>query len=225
MTASDPLHPSPAFMLADRLVEQMAAQSPITATYMGVAGHDHRLDDYGPQEAERKQQRLVEQLAEVRSVPVLSDDDRVAVAIMVERLEADLEWHRTGEHLRDINVLGSPVQMIRNVFTLMPTDTDEQWGVIADRLSQVPASLASVRATYAEGIAQDRAPARRQVLGVVRVAEICAGITEDASGVPGRSAAGGWFQGFIGGYTGSARHTTGTGCPIALHTVEAARAV
>jgi uncharacterized protein (DUF885 family) len=183
---------SAVFDLADRIVEESAAADPIASTYLGVAGYEHLLTDYGPDAADARAARLRGWLAELGSTPRQGADDRLAAEVIAERLGAQLAVHEQREHLRDINILGSPVQAVRGVFTMMPTTTDEQWAVIAERLGQVPASLASVRTAYERGMADGVLPARRQVLGVATVAEGCAGTGE----------AGGWFSGFVTRYDG-----------------------
>ena len=45
---------------------------------------------------------------------------------MRERLELALDEHDAGERLRDLRMLGSPVQSVRMVFDLMPRDTEER---------------------------------------------------------------------------------------------------
>ena len=40
------------FEIADRYVERVAELSPFSATYMGVPGHDHEMDDFSPEASE-----------------------------------------------------------------------------------------------------------------------------------------------------------------------------
>ena len=37
------------FEIADQYVEKVAEMSPLSATYMGVPGHDHRMNDFSPE--------------------------------------------------------------------------------------------------------------------------------------------------------------------------------
>jgi uncharacterized protein (DUF885 family) len=183
---------SAVFDLADRIVEESAAHDPIAATYLGVAGYDGRLTDYGPDAADARAARARAWLAELAALPRDGADDRLAAEVIAERLGAQLAVHDKREHLRDINILGSPVQAVRGAFTMMPTETEEQWATIAERLASVPACLATVRTAYERGIGEGLLPARRQVLGVATVAEGCAGVGADA----------GWFSGFVAAYAG-----------------------
>jgi uncharacterized protein (DUF885 family) len=115
---------------------------------------------------------------------------------MRERLQAASQVHALGEHFRDVNVLGSPVQSVRAVFTLMSTEGDAAWQDVATRLEAVPWSFDTLRSVYQEGIDRGIVPARRQVEGAARVAAMAAGVGEDGS--RGDS----WFHGFVGQYAG-----------------------
>jgi uncharacterized protein (DUF885 family) len=185
------------FEFAERVVEQSAAAHPINATFMGVSGYDDQLSDWSLAAADARYAQAQAWLVELDSLTVANDDDRLAVEFMRERLGAQVEQHRLGEHLRDVNVLGSPMQAVRNVFTLMPTDTDEDWATIATRLEAVPWSIGTLISVYSEGIDRAVVPARRQVDGTAEVAFLAAGVDRD--GVHGRS----WFDGFVAQYPGS----------------------
>jgi len=188
---------SPVFRLADRIVTEEAAGNPVHATYAGIPGHDDRLTDFSPQAVDDRAAQERGWLAELAALSAEERDDRLAVAVMEERIGASLQSYDAGEHLRDVNVLFSPVQITRNVFTLMPTATEEHWATIATRLEAVPEALATARAAYDEGVARDLRPAVRQVLGAARSAAITAGHESEGDASPAA-----FFPGFVGGYSG-----------------------
>ena len=142
-----------------------------------------------------------------------SDDDRLATAVLRERLGARLSMHETGEHLRDINVVWSLVQTPRDVFTLMPTGSDEEWSTIATRLEAVPWTLCTVIEAYQAGVDAELLPARRQVVGAARVAAVAAGLESESDGEPES-----WFEDYVGAYEGhddGLRSRLGTGAVAA----------
>jgi uncharacterized protein (DUF885 family) len=188
---------SPVFSLASRVVDESAASNPVYATYGGVPGHDDRLTDFSPAGNDQRAAEERSWLAQLAALPADDRDDRLAAAVMEERIGAQLQSYDAGEHLRDVNVLFSPVQITRNVFTLMPTATEEHWATIATRLEAVPEALASARAAYDEGVARDLRPAVRQVLGAARSAAITAGLEAEGDGEPAA-----FFPGFVAGYPG-----------------------
>jgi uncharacterized protein (DUF885 family) len=188
---------TPVFDLADAIVESTAANDPVAATFMGVAGYADRLTDYGPAAADERASQQRRWLSDLDALPTESDDDLLAASVVRDRIGTRLALHESGEHLRDVNVLASPVQFLQQVFTLMPTADDAQWSDVAARLEAIPAALDSMRAAYREGITAGLLPARRQVLGAARTAAIAAGLEAEGDGAPEP-----WFVGLVAGYGG-----------------------
>ncbi|MBV9846051.1 MAG: DUF885 domain-containing protein, partial [Kutzneria sp.] len=87
-----------------------------------------------------------------------------------ERARLSLEMHEAGLDLSALNVIASPVQDLRQLFDLMPTETAEHWSAIAARLAKVPAALAGLRASLDKAAKNGAVSAVRQV---VKVAEQC----------------------------------------------------
>lgn len=168
------------YELADRYVEEHARLDPTGATSEGVTGHDTQLTDYSPEATEARAEHVRATLRALAALPRASEADRLAADVMGDRLQVASDLYDLGEHLRDLNVLGSPVQHVREVFDLMPTDTEEDWATIAARVARVPDALDGLRAAYDEGIASGLVSARRQVVGCIRQAEVWSGT--DAAG-------------------------------------------
>ena len=78
-----------------------------------------------------------------------------------------MEQHDDGAWRRDLNVIASPAQGIRDVLDLMPDATDDDRAAIALRLRNVPAALAGYRESLRAGIAAADTPALRQVEAVI----------------------------------------------------------
>ena len=150
--------------LADRYVDQSAVLDPILATSRGVAGHDAEMTDYSPdgQAARAALERTT--LAELSQIRLLTESDRLAVEVMRERLQVAIDQDQAGERLRDLRIIGSPFQSIRQCFDLMATATDADWEVIAARMERVPQALASFEAALREGQRRGVVAARRQAL-------------------------------------------------------------
>ncbi|AQP45667.1 DUF885 domain-containing protein [Tessaracoccus flavus] len=166
--------PTPLDAVADAYVDTIARLSPMTATSIGVPGDNRALDDFSPAGHSARAEAAREALRQVDATPATDDVDRVTAAAMRERLGLELELHEAGEDLGDLNNIASPLQGIRDVFDLMPTDTDEQWADIAARMQAVPAAIDG----YLESLrlAADRGgpfPAQRQVrLGITQAEEL-----------------------------------------------------
>lgn len=153
--------PSAIDEIAERYVDRVVALSPILATHLGRPGHDAELDDLSPAgleaAADLDRATLAElDAAEKAAAPgELDDVDRVTLAAMRERLGLASELHEAGEDLRSLNSIASPLQMLRDVFDMMPTDTTEAWQNIATRMAALPTAMdgyiASLRAAAAKG--------------------------------------------------------------------------
>ena len=59
--------------LSDRVVDELAALLPVDATFVGVAGHDHRWNDYSPDGIEANAAYFRELRDRINQLPV--DDD------------------------------------------------------------------------------------------------------------------------------------------------------
>ena len=137
---------------------------PILATSRGVVGHDAEMTDYSPdgQAARAALDRTT--LAELSQIRPLPEHDRIAADVMRERLQVGIDQDAAGERLRDLRIIGSPFQSIRQCFDLMATGTEADWEVIATRMERVPYSLASFEAALREGQSRKIVAARRQAL-------------------------------------------------------------
>ncbi|MEU8678194.1 DUF885 domain-containing protein [Streptomyces sp. NPDC048560] len=142
--------------VADAYVDAFIELDPITGTYLGVAESSRRLPDFSPagQAALAGLAReTLKKLDEAEKLPGAdSDAERRCGRLLRERLTAELGVHDTDEGLRVVSNLHSPAHSLRGVFTVMPTDTDEDWAAIADRLRAVPAALEGYRASLELGL-------------------------------------------------------------------------
>jgi uncharacterized protein (DUF885 family) len=156
--------------ISDRYVADYAALNPNAATYLGILGYDEELTDFSPEGHAARAELAERALREVEAAEPADDSERNAKAVFLERTGVELEIHRAGLDQSSLNVIASPVQDIRQVFDLMPTETAEHWAVIAKRLAKVPAALRGLRESLAAAADAGRVSALRQVN---RVAEQC----------------------------------------------------
>ncbi len=150
--------------VAEAYVAAAAALDPAGATRQGIAGHESEMTDFSPDGVAARAELARRSRRQVQAVRPDDDRDQIAADVMVERLSADLDAYDAGEWRRDLNVLFSPLQQIRECFDLMPTATVEDWEALAARMAAVPASLAGLQATLREGLAAHTPVARRQAL-------------------------------------------------------------
>ena len=163
MSTSPPTPSSDLDRLADRLVEDYAASDPITATYVGVAGHDDRWPDLSPDGIRGHAELLRSARAEVERTEAADRREEVARAAMAERLGAELDRYDAGLAQSDLNTAESPLQHFRMIFDLMPAATPDDWATIARRLAALPAAMDGYRAGLGEAAARGQVSAVRQV--------------------------------------------------------------
>lgn len=151
--------------------------SPVLATYLGVAGHEDRLDDFSPQGRKRDLDLALHTLAllEEATADVETQDsvDAVTAAALREELSVLALMHQRvieGLDPTPLNVLDCPVQSVRDVFDLMATDTPEHWRWILARLRAVPEALRGYAEALRDSANHGAVEPRRQI---VSVAEQC----------------------------------------------------
>ncbi|MBU9943463.1 MAG: DUF885 domain-containing protein, partial [Dermatophilaceae bacterium] len=162
--------------VADDYFTAAVALSPIEATYLGFTEHDHEIDDLSPAGYAAHDDLARATLARLDTVTAQDSVDEVTVAAMRERLGLQLELADSGWDRAALNNLASPLQSVRDIFDLMPTDTVEQWEGIARRLGAVPTALEQYLQTLQESAAAGRVAAARQVTAC---AQQCADLTSE----------------------------------------------
>jgi uncharacterized protein (DUF885 family) len=168
MTAEQPTTRTPSAIdqIAERWVDTLTELSPILGTYIGRNEVNGRLDDFSPAGHEHAIAETRRVLAELDAQEPVDEIDRVTKTDLSAELRLAIEQHGAQWHLRDLNVIASPAQDVRQAFDLMPTATADDWSVIAERLGAIPAALEGYVATLREGMAKGVVPARRQVVEV-----------------------------------------------------------
>ena len=166
---------TPVYTLADRYVEESAALDPISATAGGIAGHDAEMTDFSPAGIERRAAHVRATLARLDEAPPRNERDRIAASFMRERLSAQLALTDSGEGLRALRIIGSPLGSIRSCFDLMPRATESDWETVAARMEKVPAALGGFRAALDAGREKGPLAARRQALECAKQAATWSG--------------------------------------------------
>ncbi|TFD58472.1 DUF885 domain-containing protein [Cryobacterium sp. Hh7] len=157
--------------IAEEWVDTLVDLDPTVGTYIGRTAGDGRYGDYSPAGHERflgAAKTTITQLDAARPVDsvdeVTQTDLRSELSLTVESSDAQLQ-------LRDLNVIASPAQEIREIFDLMPTKTVEDWANISSRLGNLPAAIDGYIETLRCGIERGVTPARRQVREVFAQAQ------------------------------------------------------
>ncbi|MEU3215743.1 DUF885 domain-containing protein [Streptomyces sp. NPDC006971] len=142
--------------VADAYVDAYIELDPISGTYLGVAASSRHLPDFSPAGQEARAELARTTLARLDAAERLpgadTDAERRCGRLLRERLMAELAVHEADEGLRTVSNIHSPAHSIREVFTVTPTETDEDWAAVVDRLRAVPAALEGYRESLALGL-------------------------------------------------------------------------
>ncbi|MFF9815730.1 DUF885 domain-containing protein [Streptomyces sp. NPDC014006] len=176
--------------VADAYVDELIALDPITGTYLGVPESSRRMPDTSPAGADARAGLARATLAKLdeaeRRPGADSDIERRCARLLRERLTAELAVHEADEHLRAVGNLHTMPHQVREVFTVTPQETEEDWAAIAERLRAVPRALAGYRESLALGLERKLYAAPRPT------ATFVGQLTEWADTGQGR----GWFEDF-----------------------------
>ncbi|NLU69882.1 DUF885 domain-containing protein [Streptomyces sp. HNM0574] len=157
--------------VADAYVDELVRLDPITGTYLGVPESNGRLPDFSPAGQETLAElgrSTLRKLEEAEARPGGdSDEERRCARLLRERLTAELAVHEAGEGLRAVSNLSSPVHSVRGIFSVTPTETEEDWRNVARRLRAVPASVEGYRASLEAGLERKLYAGPRQVSTVI----------------------------------------------------------
>ncbi|MGC1418619.1 MAG: DUF885 domain-containing protein [Acidimicrobiales bacterium] len=157
---------SPLFAFADVYVSERAFLDPIFGTEIGVHDVDHLLPDFSKAQSQRNEAHTQSALDRLKGLEPQDDLDRVAKAVMTERLEVRHELERSGEDRRTWGVISSPLSLVRQAFELMDASNAEQAEVIRLRLLAVRGSLKSWQSGLEDAAGEGQLPSRRHVVGV-----------------------------------------------------------
>ncbi|MEP6478912.1 MAG: DUF885 domain-containing protein [Rhodoglobus sp.] len=175
MTAESTDHesrtPTEIDQIAEDWVTTLAELDPAIATWIGIPGKLDEYEDLSP----AGHQALIDAgravLARLDTATEVDDVDWVTRTDLRNEIQLELESSDAGMWMRDVNVIASPAQSIRDILDLMPTDTEGNWSDISGRLGNLPGAVDGYIETLRLGISKGITPAKRQVREVIEQAK------------------------------------------------------
>ena len=167
MSTDAPRTPTEIDQIAEDWVTTLAELDPAVATWIGIPGKLDEYEDLSPEGHAKVIEAARAVLAKLEAAAVVDDVDWVTKTDLTNELTLDLEADAAGLWLRDVNVIASPAQGIRDILDLMPTDTEQNWADIAGRLTNLPKAVDGYIETLRLGIERGITPAQRQVREVI----------------------------------------------------------
>ena len=167
MTTDKQRTPTPIDRIAEDWVDTLVDIDPTVGTYIGRTEVDGRFGDYSPDGLDRRVDAARSLITRLDAATAVDDVDVVTRTDLRSSLALDVESAEAGLPLRDLNVIASPAQGIREVFDLMPTATVADWDTVSARLRALPGAIDGYIQTLRLGIERGSMPARRQVQEVI----------------------------------------------------------
>lgn len=163
--------PTPIDVIADGWVDTLLDLRPEYHVWLGRPGREGEYADYSPDGYDAYAAAAKQALGDLRKAEPVDDIDRVTQLDLTRELELELEKHDAGFDQRELNVIASPSQVFRDIFDLVPSETEEDWQHIATRLHNIPAAMGGYIESLRSGIAVGNIPAIRQITEVIKQAE------------------------------------------------------
>ena len=184
---ADDREPTPLDELSETWLDTMLELVPELHVHLGRPGHESDYSDRSPDGVAQQADATRSVLDRVRATQPQDATDEVTRAELIRTLELDLEQIEAGFWQRDLNVIASPAQDLRDIFDLMATDTDDDWSHVARRMHHIPSALAGYLDSLRIGIAAGNVPAIRQVREVADQARKQAGTDSFFADLAGRA--------------------------------------
>lgn len=155
---------------ADAFGEGLARADPYFALDAGLplAPAEPRFRDYSPDGEEDITNWMTRRKRELLSIRVTDSYDAFTRAEILAVIEQQQASHSLGLHLKNLNVVDSPLQRIYECLSFMPTGTDLDREHGFELLSKVPEALDRYRESLEEGVATGRGPARTQIIAAAQ---------------------------------------------------------
>jgi len=171
MTDADLAHEArpatPIDAIAEAWVETRLDLFPESRVHLGRAGREGEYADYSPEGTERVIAETKKTLASISAATAVDAVDAVTKMDLSRELQLQIDMHGAGFDQRDLNVIASASQSLRDIFDLMPTDSEEDWSYVATRMRNLPAAMEGYIQTLRTGIRAGNVPAIRQIREVV----------------------------------------------------------
>ncbi len=152
------------FELSDQYIVESAALDPMLASFWGIPGHDDMITDYSPDGWDARLELQRKTIRSLSEIDPRGRSDRIAIEVMRERVQAELDLIESGEYHRWLSVLNSHHEYVRDIFDFMPRQSDQDWLNVRTRLVAVPTALDKLRASFLYAAEKGQVAARRQAL-------------------------------------------------------------
>ena len=117
--------PTPIDIIAEGWVDTLLDLSPEYHVWLGRPGREGEYADYSPDGVANSAEAAKQTLGTLRTAEPVDSVDRVTKLDLVRELELQVEKHEAGFEQRELHVIASPPQSLRDIFDLVPSETEE----------------------------------------------------------------------------------------------------
>jgi uncharacterized protein (DUF885 family) len=151
--------------LADDLVDALATEMPVDATFVGIPGHDHEMPDLSP-DARRSLRDRAARIAEQAAAS--TDPDRATLGLVVQQAESIVARvdSRSEEYVLADPMDAQGAKMLGFLPQLTPNGEQAEADYVA-RLAAVPAFYATLADRHRAGLAAGRTPVDRMARNAI----------------------------------------------------------
>lgn len=165
---TDTLHsagrqPSEIDKICDRYIDDLAQLDPTSGSFWGYPGLGDKWFDVSPAGLDEQIKLESKFRNEISSAPVQDQVDAITVEAIKDRTEVSLKLHDMGEYLCKVDNISSPLQSVRDTFSMMPTATESDAADIAARLHKIPEVLRGYVESLRLASKHGKVAARRQI--------------------------------------------------------------
>ncbi len=171
MTNTEQRTPTAIDAIAEAWVDTELELFPEYHVYLGREGREGEYADYSPAGSEQADRERTKTLALLARAQPADDIDTITKLDLTRELELGIAKHEAGFDQRDLNVIASPAQGLREIFDLAPVSTEADWAAVAKRLNNLPAAMDGYLEMLRSGVTARNVPAIRQVAEVIGQAE------------------------------------------------------
>jgi uncharacterized protein (DUF885 family) len=159
--------PTPIDAIAEEWLDTEIDLHPEMRVELGRPGHEGEFSDYSPAGAEQSVLEAKRALAKIAAATPVDDVDLITKLDLTRNLQLQIDRHDARFDERDLNVIASPAQNLRDIFDIVPTASVDDWSHVATRLRNLPAAMDGYIETLRAGIGHGNVPAIRQINEVI----------------------------------------------------------
>lgn len=164
--------------ISNGVVRDICALSPLTAAYLGRPS-DLLMDDFSPEGVSEQAEVARQAVRAAEAVEPADAAERVARDVLLERLQLHVDRHDAGHLTGELNVIASPLQVIRMMFDLLPAAGTDDAADQAARMAEVPTALDGYRRSLQAAADSGHLAAVRQVDKCAEQCDTYGGVTAD----------------------------------------------